>query len=297
MAQVVKKYKGKSVMQKDGSGFTHRYMLHLFILFVFLIMLQLVFSVLLWNKITETGDNLEFMKEQFAMEIDLTNADLQNKIDMLGDNLIDIDKSLNVQIDNLKAQTRSDFSGVISQSVESVVSIRTNVAQGTGFLITNDGYIVTNAHVLSGSRYANAITSSRETIPMSLIGFDTVLDLALLHIDGDFEYLEFEPSNNIVIGEKVIAIGNPLGLSFSVSEGIVSGVDRVGINNLPAYVQTDAALNPGNSGGPLINAKGKVIGINNFKVAGDNLGFALESDYIISGVNNIAEVAINRTVL
>jgi len=84
------------------------------------------------------------------------------------------------------------------------------------------------------------------------------------------------------VGEKVIAIGNPLGLSLSVTEGIVSGVHRIGDNNLPAYIQTDAALNPGNSGGPLINTDGKVIGINNFKISGtESLGFALESDYIV----------------
>ena len=86
----------------------------------------------------------------------------------------------------------------------------------------------------------------------------------ILKIEGNYPFLKFEDSANVRIGEKVIAIGNPLGLSFSVSEGIVSAKDRLGQNNLPAYIQTDAALNPGNSGGPLVNIKKEIIGINNF---------------------------------
>ena len=100
--------------------------------------------------------------------------------------------------------------------------------------------------------------------------------------------MTFGDSDGIKIGEKVIAIGNPLGLSFSVTEGIVSAVDRR-IKNYPGrYIQTDAALNSGNSGGPLINTNGEVIGINNFKVAGDNIGFALESEDIIDEINKIS---------
>ena len=100
------------------------------------------------------------------------------------------------------------------------------------------------------------------------------------------------------IGENVIAIGNPLGLQFSVSEGIVSGVHRLGINNIEAYIQTDAALNPGNSGGPLIDKEGKVIGINNFKISGgESLGFALESNYLKDIVNDIAQEELNQTLI
>ena len=205
--------------------------------------------------------------------------------------------SFEQEIINLKAKTSSDFSGIIEAAIKSVVTIRTNVAQGTGFIITSDGFVVTNAHVLQDAHYANAITYNREIKPMSLIGYSSKLDIALLKIEGSYSFLEFGDSDNIKIGEKVIAIGNPLGLSFSVSEGIVSAVDRVGGNGLPAYIQTDAALNPGNSGGPLINSDGKVIGINNFKVIGENLGFALESNYIVDGVNKIALAALNETIL
>ena len=112
----------------------------------------------------------------------------------------------------------------------------------------------------------------------------------MLKISGEYTPLELGNSNDIQVGEKVIAIGNPLGLQFSVSEGIISAIHRPGINDLEAYIQTDAALNPGNSGGPLIDKKGEVIGINNFKVGGgENLGFALESNFIKDAVNTISQ--------
>ena len=132
---------------------------------------------------------------------------------------------------------------------------------------------------------------------MKLIGYNQKLDIALLKIPPQDSSLEFILSKDVEIGEKVIAIGNPLGLSFSVSEGIVSAKDRPGINNLPGYIQTDAALNPGNSGGPLINDDGKVVGINNFKAQGENLGFALQSEYVIIAINNIAIRAFNQTII
>ena len=119
-----------------------------------------------------------------------------------------------------------------------------------------------------------------------------------MKIEGDYNVLNFANSDNVQIGEKVIAIGNPLGLQFSVSEGIVSAVHREGISELNSYIQTDAALNPGNSGGPLINKNGEVIGINNFKInTGESLGFALESNYIIESVNKIGQNSINKTLI
>jgi len=110
--------------------------------------------------------------------------------------------------------------------------------------------------------------------------------------------LELADSDDVQIGEKVIAIGNPLGLQFSVSEGIVSGIHRPGLNEMEVYIQTDAALNPGNSGGPLINKKGEVIGINNFKIGGtEGMGFALESNSIKETVNEIAMLTLGQDLI
>lgn len=192
----------------------------------------------------------------------------------------------------LKASAGEDFSGIIENSVPSVVTIRTDISQGTGFIINEDGYIVTNYHVMQDAQAATIITSDDENHAVSPIGYDLDLDIALLQISGIYNKLELGDSDDVQVGERVIAIGNPLGLEFSVTQGIVSGVHRRGPNGLDAYIQTDAALNPGNSGGPLINKKGEVIGINNFKVGGaESLGFALESNFIKQAVNDIYQEA------
>jgi len=241
--------------------------------------------------------NLELYQEKLNRDIDINNAEIRNKINELTENLFGIEDSFKLEISSIKAKTSSDFSEIIKEAVKSVVTIKTNTAQGTGFLISKKGYLVTNAHVLSEAVFANAITSEKESFPVKLIWYDANLDIALLKISLQENSLNFALSKDVEVGEKVIAIGNPLGLSFSVSEGIVSGKNRLGINNIPAYIQTDAALNPGNSGGPLINANGKVIGINNFKAQGDNIGFALQSEYIIESVNNIALKSLNETII
>ena len=243
------------------------------------------------------SNNLDLAKSQLENKINANNADSQEKINELSKSLLDVEIDLSKEIGSIKAETSADFSGIISNAINSVVSIRTDVSQGTGFIISEDGFVVTNAHVLRNAKFASAITSEQETKGVTLIGYDFLLDLALLKIEGDFKHLELGNSNEIIVGEKVIAIGNPLGLSFSVSEGIVSAVDRTGENGISAYIQTDAALNPGNSGGPLINTDGESIGINNFKLAGENLGFALESNKIKESINNIALNELNATII
>ena len=234
----------------------------------------------------ETQTNINTIAENILQTRDDINS-LNSQLGVIG-------KEFSV----LKATAGEDFSGIINEAIKAVVSIRTDVGQGTGFIITNDGYIVTNAHVLAGGNEINSITYGQEIIETILIGFDLDIDIALLKIPGNHDYLEFGDSDNVQIGEKVIAIGNPLGLQFSVTEGIVSAVDRIGPNGLDAYIQTDAALNPGNSGGPLINKEGRVIGINNFKAGGsENIGFALESNYIVDAVNDISLQALNQTLI
>jgi len=210
---------------------------------------------------------------------------------------------INKEFSQLKASVGEDFSGIIEDSVKAVVTIRTDFGQGTGFIITNDGYIVTNAHVLADqSGYLatgiHAINYGGNRIALEFVGYDGTLDIALLKAQGDYNSLNLENSDDVQIGEKVIAIGNPLGLQFSVSQGIVSAVHRQGTNGLNAYIQTDAALNPGNSGGPLINTNGEVIGINNFKIgSSESLGFALESNYIEEAVNSISREILGQDLL
>jgi len=241
-----------------------------------------------------------FIRQEFNYNLlDKKITDLkietQSNINSLSEGLIETRSELESQLGIvqeefglLKASAGEDFSGIIEDSVSSVVTIRTDISQGTGFIINREGYIVTNAHVLSGGSTVSVVTYEQESIPANLIGYDLNFDIALLKISGTYNELELGDSNDVQVGERVIAIGNPLGLGFSVTQGIVSGVHRRGPNGLDAYIQTDAALNPGNSGGPLINQQGEVIGINNFKIGGaESLGFALESNFIKQAVNDI----------
>lgn len=265
------------------------------------IIYMIINSLFLYTLFVKTNINFN----NISQEIQSMKTENQLKINELTSNLIQtketlimLNSSLKNELNELKASASSDFSGIIENVIPSVVTIRTDVAQGTGFIISDDGYLVTNAHVLNGAREVFAINSNQKTISANLIGYDATYDVALLKIQGNYLSLELADSNDVQVGEKVIAIGNPLGLQFSVSEGIVSAVHRAGTNGIQAYIQTDAALNPGNSGGPLINKEGEVIGINNFKLGGsESLGFALESNYIKRSVNVIYKASTNQTLL
>ncbi len=244
--------------------------------------------------------NMISVKNDIELTINSTKTDLeqqitdnqvtnQQQIQELTTNLMSTKTSLSNQISEIKADTSSDFSGVIQDVIKGVVSVGTDISQGSGFIISKDGYVITNAHVLSGGKYAKVLTYESDSWrPAELIGYDSDIDMAILKIQGNYNYLEFDNSDDVQIGEKAIALGNPLGLSFSVSEGIISAVNRLGPNNQPIYFQIDVPLNRGNSGGPLVNKRGKVIGVNNFKLQNaENLGFALESNYAKEAINKI----------
>lgn len=269
-----------------------------------IIVVLVVYGILLNGIIVKQQLN----HNELSNRIGNVQTDTQTKLNELTNSVLEIESGLEetktsleknqAELSNLKASASSDFSGIIESSIKSVVTVRTDIAQGTGFLITDDGYIVTNAHVLSGGREVYVLDYNQNKLATEFIGYNADLDIALLKISGNYEYLELGNSDDISVGEKVIAIGNPLGLQFSVSEGIISATNREGPTGIEAYIQTDAALNPGNSGGPLIDKNGEVIGINNFKVGeGESLGFALESNYIIEAVNQISEEVLNESLI
>ncbi|MEK6873556.1 MAG: trypsin-like peptidase domain-containing protein, partial [Nanoarchaeota archaeon] len=255
---------------------------------VLLIISVIYLAITLVTLRNELKGELQQTKDDLQKQILDNKAQTQEQIIELSDNLISTKSDISSQLDEIKAEAGSDFSGIIVGVIPGVVSVGTDVAQGSGFIITSDGYTITNAHVLSGGHYVRVLTYEADSWESaSLIGYDTEMDIAIIKISGnEYNYLTFDDSNNLVIGEKVIALGNPLGLSFSVTEGIISGLNREGSNNIPAYIQIDAPLNRGNSGGPLINKKGKVIGINNFKIqGGENIGFALGANYAAEAIN------------
>ncbi|MBI2499679.1 trypsin-like peptidase domain-containing protein [Candidatus Woesearchaeota archaeon] len=184
-------------------------------------------------------------------------------------------------VSNIQVKSQ-DFTGIIEDVTKSVVSVITDVSQGSGVIIKSDGYIVTNVHVLEDARRIRVISSDKEVYSAKLIGYSKTTDIALLKIDADdLDYLKFGDSDDVKPGQRVIAVGNPAGLDFSVTEGIVSAVHRKVRNEDNEYIQTDVPINPGNSGGPLINIKKEIIGINNFKIGGfESLGFAIESNLV-----------------
>jgi serine protease Do len=144
-------------------------------------------------------------------------------------------------------------------------------ASGSGFIVSQDGYILTNNHVVQGFDRVEVTLTDRRTFPARVIGRDETTDVAVLKIDQrNLPYTTLGDDTGTKIGEWVVAIGNPLGLDFTVTAGIVSakgrGSQEVSVNRntwaITDFIQTDAAINPGNSGGPLVNVRGEVIGIN-----------------------------------
>ena len=150
---------------------------------------------------------------------------------------------------------------------------------GSGFIISNDGYIFTNNHVVEQADKIIVKTSDGKEYEAKIIGTDTNTDIALIKIKADksLPVTEIGDSDRVRVGEWVIAIGNPFGLEATVTAGIVSAKGRViGAGPYDNFIQTDASINPGNSGGPLFNMEGKVIGINTAIVAhGQGIGFAI----------------------
>lgn len=179
---------------------------------------------------------------------------------------------------------------------------------GTGVIITENGYIVTNAHVIYDSEYGAGLADSikvhmndDKSYDAEVVGYDTDCDLAVLKIDAEgLTSAEFGDSDSLMLGESVIAIGNPLGFDLmnTVTSGIVSGLNRnITINDKAMnLIQTDTAINSGNSGGPLINKKGQVIGINSSKMSSsygsasiEGIGFAIPSNETSKIIDDLME--------
>ncbi len=150
---------------------------------------------------------------------------------------------------------------------------------GSGFIISKDGYILTNNHVVEDADDIKVTLSDKKAYAARLVGRDEKTDLAVLKIDADHDLpaVKLGDSDELEVGDWLIAIGNPFGLARTVTAGIVSARGRViGSGPYDDFIQTDASINPGNSGGPLFNAEGKVVGINTAIVAsGQGIGFAI----------------------
>ncbi|OGZ66794.1 MAG: hypothetical protein A3D34_03760 [Candidatus Staskawiczbacteria bacterium RIFCSPHIGHO2_02_FULL_33_16] len=169
---------------------------------------------------------------------------------------------------------------------------KTQIGGGSGFIISEDGYILTSNHVVADTTAEyTVIINPKHKHSAKVLSRNPINDVAVLKIEGkDLAHIELADSNKIQLGEDVVAVGNALGeFNDTISAGIISGLSRYitafggidhSMQNLRGLIQTDAAINPGNSGGPLVNMEGKVIGINTAMIMGaQNIGFAIPINY------------------
>ncbi len=216
-------------------------------------------------------DYVDTAKQQSQQQI----SQLTGQIQQVEKTSIERTKDLEEQLSNLDISP--DFSKIISQVMPAVVSVQTDKSIGSGAIITNDGYVITNQHVIEGASIIVVKTFDGQKYNAQVIGQDAAIDIAVLKIEGSFNGLQFGNSDNANIGEKVIAVGSPLGLEFTVTEGIISSTNREysGVQ----YFQIDVPVNPGNSGGPLVNKLGQIVGINSRKLSGgEGIGFSIKSN-------------------
>ena len=194
---------------------------------------------------------------------------------------------------------------IYARNIDSVVSISCTLSSGstsgTGVIFSQNGYIVTNAHVIENARSISVRLTNEMAYPASVVGADTLSDLAVLYISAEgLNAAAFGDSDALRVGDAVAAIGDPLGVDFrgTLTDGIVSAINReVSVSGYPmTLIQTNAALNSGNSGGPLINCHGQVIGINTMKISAfvdsagvEGLGFAIPSTTVKQIVDQLVQ--------
>ena len=221
---------------------------------------------------------------------------------------------------NVTGKDRLTYPEIYQANVDSSVSINVisvsqgynffgrqvqTASSGSGFIVSEDGYIVTNYHVINGGTSVEVTLNNGKTYPATIVGGDADYDIAVIKVDPGEDKLQpvvLGTSSSLSVGDEVVAIGNPLGeLTFSMSEGIVSCLNReINVDNTPFnMIQITAAVNSGNSGGPLFNAYGEVVGIVSAKYSGSNsysgsasvegLGFAIPIDDVLGMIKDIIE--------
>ncbi|HTJ35198.1 MAG TPA: trypsin-like peptidase domain-containing protein [Dactylosporangium sp.] len=198
---------------------------------------------------------------------------------------------------------RSSVGGVAEAVLPSVVDISTGEAEGSGVIMTADGQIITNNHVVQGAQQLTVTFSTGKTAPAKVVGTDPAGDIAVIKVQGvsGLTPAKFGDSDALRVGDTVLAVGSPLGLQGSVTAGIVSALHRTisgeqGGKSIADAIQTDAAINPGNSGGALVNLKGEVVGINTaIATAGENsngnigVGFAISANRARSAADQLVK--------
>ncbi len=179
----------------------------------------------------------------------------------------------------MQQQPNGDFFGRFFEGMPEMPRDHQTQGAGSGVIISQDGYILTNNHVVEGAREVTVTLADKNEYKAEIVGRDPKTDLAVLKIDAkkDLPAAGLGDSESLKVGDWVVAIGNPFGLNHTVTSGIVSAKGRViGAGPYDDFIQTDASINPGNSGGPLFNLTGEVVGINTAIIAqGQGIGFAI----------------------
>jgi Do/DeqQ family serine protease len=200
----------------------------------------------------------------------------------VGPAVVRIDASRTVQTNLPPMFEDPFFRQFFGDNLRNIPSERVEQGVGSGFITTADGQIITNAHVVDGADRVQVTLKDGRSFEGRVVGADPVTDVAVINIDArDLPTVSVSDSDQLLPGEWVVAIGNPLGLDSTVTAGIVSATGRtsreVGVPDKRVdFIQTDAAINPGNSGGPLLNLRGEVVGVNTAIIQGaQGLGFAI----------------------
>ncbi len=233
----------------------------------------------------KTQDTLAFVPQNFVTDV----------VNQVGGAVVRINASRTVETRLPEAFNDPFFRRFFGSQIPNIPDKRVQQGTGSGFIVSSDGLILTNAHVIDGADKVTVTLKDGRTLEGRVMGEDRITDIAVVKIEAEsLPTLTFADSDALQIGEWAIAIGNPLGLDNTVTTGIVSATGRnssqIGVGDKRIdFIQTDAAINPGNSGGPLLNAKGEVIGINTAIIKNaQGLGFAIP----INTVRDIAEQLI-----
>ncbi|MGV3279027.1 Do family serine endopeptidase [Rickettsiales bacterium LUAb2] len=303
------------------------------LLLIFIVVLVAVIVILfLWFKHSSKHKNLlnPISNNSTSLENNISNSDeALDKAANMGDSAKEYNGNFNVN---------DGFSGIVDYAVPAIVNVAAvrqveapalnipdnainpflkeflkqfgpqqppkkekAISLGSGFIIRSDGFVVTNLHVVKGAKEVKITTHDGKSYPAEIYAFDALTDLAVLKVNvTNFPSLKFANSDDAKVGNWVVAIGNPFGLGGTVSAGIVSARGRdINMGLYDEFIQTDAAINRGNSGGPLLNTKGEVIGVNTaiFSTADGGsigIGFALPSNLVKSVV---AQLITNKVVV
>ena len=191
----------------------------------------------------------------------------------------------------------ADYTAVVAKVKPSVVAIRTDSGAGSGWIIRQDGFIVTNNHVVAGAKTITITLDDDRTFPAQTVRTDPLTDLAIVKIDAqNLPAASIGDSDRLMLGEQVAAIGNSLGLGISMKGGWVSrlgvSIPASGGQTLGDLIETDAAINPGNSGGPLVNMAGEVIGITSAKISVvgvEGMGYAISINKAVPIINQLIQ--------